>query len=116
MSAQSTRLSITRIGEKESDELSSGILAGVSVTADANVNALIVRAPAKSMPLIEELIKQLDKLPNAEAQIKVFQLKNGDSTSLTLMLQTLFGQSTTGGQTLNTTSFLHNLIYFKLDL
>ncbi|MFP6619050.1 MAG: secretin N-terminal domain-containing protein [Pirellulaceae bacterium] len=106
MSAQSTRLSIRRIGEKESDELSSGILAGVSVTADANVNALIVRAPAKSMPLIEELINQLDQLPNAEAQIKVFQLQNGDSTSLTLMLQTLFGQSTTGGQTLNTQSLL----------
>jgi len=106
VSAQSTRLSIMRIGEDEAAELNSGILAGVSVTADANVNALIVRAPAKSMPLIEELIKQLDKLPNAEAQIKVFQLENGDSTSLALMLQQLFGQPTTGGQTLNTQSFL----------
>lgn len=106
MSAQSTRLSIMRIGDGDAAELNSGILAGVSVTADANVNALIVRAPAKSMPLIEELIKQLDKLPNAEAQIKVFQLKNGDSTSLAVMLQALFGQPTTGGQTLNTQSFL----------
>ena len=99
VAARSSRLTITRIGKAGDGELDSGILAGVSVTADANVNALIIRAPAKSMPLIEELITQLDQLPNAEAQIKVFALKNADSTSLTTMLQTLFGQQTTGGQT-----------------
>lgn len=102
VAARSSRLTITRIGKAGDGELDSGILAGVSVTADANVNALIIRAPAKSMPLIEELITQLDQLPNAEAQIKVFALKNADSTSLTTMLQTLFGQQTTGGQTTNT--------------
>jgi general secretion pathway protein D len=102
VSAQSSRLTITRIGKDGSGELNSGILAGVSVTADANVNALIIRAPAKSMPLIEELITQLDQLPNAEAQIKVFALKNGDSTSLAAVLQQLFGQQVTAGQTTNT--------------
>ena len=108
VAAQSSRLSILRIGEDGQTELNSGILAGVSVTSDANVNALIVRAPAKSMALIAELITQLDQLPNAEAQIKVFQLENADATNLTIMLQTLFGQQATAGQTGNAQSFAQN--------
>ena len=42
------------------------------------------------MPLIQELINQLDQLPNAEAQIKVFQVENGDAINLTQLLQELF--------------------------
>ncbi len=55
------------------------------------------------MELIAELIAQLDRLPSAEARIKVFQLKNGDATQLGGILQQLFGlpvtagSSTTGG-------------------
>ena len=51
---------------------------------------LLVSAPAESMELIEALIRQLDQLPAAEAQIKVFTIVNGDATSLADMLQTLF--------------------------
>ncbi len=83
--------------------IESGILAGVVVTADPNVNALVVRAPTNSMDLISELIKQLDRLPEAEARIKVFHIEHGDATALATLLQQLFslpvtaGQSTTGG-------------------
>ncbi len=50
------------------------------------------------MGLIGALVKQLDKIPAAESQIKVFQIKNGDATNLTVMLQQLFGQQVTAGQ------------------
>ncbi len=75
----------------------SGLLNDVQISADANANAILVRAPIKSMDLIAALIRQLDALPQAEAQIKVFTIVNGDATMLSTMLQQLFGQSTTGG-------------------
>ncbi|MFL2870993.1 MAG: secretin N-terminal domain-containing protein [Pirellulaceae bacterium] len=103
ISPQSSKLSIQAV---MGDELiDSGILAGITVTADPNVNALVVRAPARSMPLIAELIAQLDQLPNAEAVIKVFEIINGDATSLTQMLQQLFGLEVTAGQASTTTAF-----------
>lgn len=78
--------------------LQSGILADAQVTADTNTNSLVVRAPSKSMELIAALIDQLDKLPDASAQVKVFTIVNGNATSLATMLQTLFGQAATAGQ------------------
>jgi type II secretory pathway component GspD/PulD (secretin) len=55
------------------------------------------------MGLIEALIKELDHLPNAQAQIKVFTIVNGDATSLSNMLRQLLGQTAqqTGTQAFN---------------
>ena len=75
------------------------------MTADENVNALVVRAPATAMPLIQELINQLDQLPNAEAQIKVFQVENGDAINLTQLLQELFGLQVTAGSNASSNAF-----------
>lgn len=91
----SGRLSIVTV---DGNKVESGILAGVIVTADTTNNALVVRAPAPSMTLIEKLIDELDKSPSAEAVIKVFQLKNGDATTLAQTLQGLFGLAVTAGQ------------------
>ena len=77
--------------------IQSGILSDFRVSADARNNQLIVTGPPKSMELMEELIRQLDTLPGAEAQVKVFTIVNGDATQLATMLQTLFGLQT-GGQ------------------
>ena len=75
--------------------LSSGILADVRVTADPRANALLISAPAESMPLIEALVNQLDQLPAAEAQVKVFTIVNGDAAALVEMLEMLFGETNT---------------------
>lgn len=79
-------------------KIESGILAGVIITADPSVNALVVRAPAQSMGLIAKLIEELDQLPGAEAIIKVFQLQNGDATTMAQTLQGLFGLAVNAGQ------------------
>lgn len=50
------------------------------------------------MELIEPLINELDQMPDAEAQLKVFTIMNGDATSLAATLQQVFGQSVTIGQ------------------
>ena len=76
--------------------LKSGILTDVRITADNNANALLVSAPADSMPLIEALITELDQLPAVEAHIKVFTITEGDATNLMEMLEGLFGTTTQG--------------------
>ncbi len=98
VTAPSTKLSIVGVDSRGNRIIDSGVLTDVTVSADPNVNALVIRAPARSMNLVEELIKQLDLPPNAVSQVKVFQIENGDATSLQTMLQTLFGLQATGAQ------------------
>ncbi len=43
------------------------------------------------MELMEALIHELDNLPLAEAEIKVFTIRNGDASSLMTLLSNLFG-------------------------
>lgn len=93
----STSLSIVSLDSNRGGVLDSGILAGVVVAADANANALIVRAPSTSMSLIGELIRQLDQVPGAESVVKVFTIENGDALKLTTSLQELFPADAAGG-------------------
>ena len=76
----------------------SGILTDVRITADVRSNTVVVSAPPENLELLETLIHQIDKLPAAEAQIKVFTIVNGDATSLSEMLRVLFSsQAAPGG-------------------
>ena len=79
---------ITR--NEQGELIRSAILFDVQITADANSNSLIVTGPAQSMPLVVELVKQLDRLPDAESQIKVFSLTHSDAQTIFDMLNTLF--------------------------
>jgi type II secretion system protein D len=85
----------------DGNEVSSGILAGVVINSNPSINALIVRAPSKSMPLIEALIAQLDQVSSAEAKMKVYPVVNGDASSLVTILQQAFGLPQTGTNTTN---------------
>jgi general secretion pathway protein D len=89
---------LTIVGEDGQASVESGILAGVVVTSDPSANALLVRAPAQSMELIAKLIDELDRLPSAEAKIKVYPIENGDATQLAQTLQRLYGLQVTAGQ------------------
>ncbi|MEM7457180.1 MAG: secretin N-terminal domain-containing protein, partial [Planctomycetota bacterium] len=76
-----------------------GIMFDVRISADASSNSLVVRGPEESMDLVGALIEQLDRIPDAETQIKVFQIINGDALTILGLLQQLFtGQDpNTGG-------------------
>jgi len=88
-------LTVDPLGQKV---LKSGILADVKITPDVRANSLVVTAPAQSMDLIAALIAQMDDSAASVAQIKVFQVVNGDASSLVLMLRTLLPQQTATGQ------------------
>lgn len=95
----STSLSIVNLGSPGGQVLDSGILAGATVTSDNAGNALVVRATAASMPLIAELIRQLDQAPNIDSLVKVFTIENGDALQLTTALVDLFGSDAASGGT-----------------
>lgn len=106
---KSNQLSLSTIGE-DGRKVGGAIMFDVRVTADANSNSLIVTAPDKAMDLVEELIKQLDVLPDAETQIKVFELVHGDAQTVLGVLEALFTGGTQGagggGQQVNNLSNL----------
>jgi type II secretion system protein D len=77
--------------------LTSGILTDVRITADPWNNAIIATGPSQSMDLVGELIRQLDRIPAAESQIKVFTIVNGDAQLLVQMLESLFGVTQQAG-------------------
>ncbi len=95
--ARSTMLRFISIDGDVKQGFHSGILSDVHITADSRANTLLVSAPSESMELIAALIRQLDQMPSAESQIKVFEIKNGDAVNLIQMLETLFGQTARGG-------------------
>jgi type II secretion system protein D len=73
--------------------LRSGILSDVRITPDVRTNSLVISAPAESMALLAELIRQLDS-PAVVAQIKVFQIVNGDANDMIRMLRSLLPTQT----------------------
>jgi type II secretion system protein D len=98
---RSAILRFLAVDAKGKRRLESGFLNDVRVTADMRANSIVVSAPAESIELLVTLIRTLDDIPLAEAQIKVFTIGNGDASNLMIMLQNLFTSSsqqrTTGG-------------------
>jgi general secretion pathway protein D len=92
LTTPSSTLSILAVDSEAGSLLKSGVLTGAVVTADLNSNSLVVRAPATSMPLISELVRQLDKAPGVESLVKVFTIENGDAVQLSTSLTDLFGE------------------------
>jgi len=94
---KSVALQFLTIDTKGQRRLRSGILTDVRITANPTANTLVVSGPADSMELIEAVIRQIDRPPVAQAQIKVFHIVNGDAAAQRTMLEGLF-QTTTAGQ------------------
>ena len=65
------------------------------VVADRRSNTLIARAAPRDMLEIAELVKRIDQPADAQAELKVFTIKNGDAEALADMLSSLFGTDTT---------------------
>ncbi len=89
-----TRLQMLSVDPESKGIIESGILSDLRVSSDPRSNALVVVGPPATMPLIAELIRQLDAPPGGDAQVKVFTIVNGDATQLATMLQNVFGAQT----------------------
>lgn len=81
-------LALEVMGQDGKRILKSGVLDQVQITPNARNNTLILSASADSMPLLEALVEQLDT-PAGEVQLKIFQINNGDASSLIETLRSL---------------------------
>lgn len=70
----------------------SGVMSNVVITSNERTNSVVVTAPKGSMPLIAEIIRQLDEGATQEAFVRVFTIVKGDASTLLDMLDTLFPQ------------------------
>ena len=71
----------------------------VRITSDAPSNTIQVVATEEAMALIEQIIPQLDRLPDLSSEVKVFPVINGDAQEILDTLEQIFGaqQGAAGG-------------------
>lgn len=102
-STKSTMLEFLSIDKEGQQILKSAVIDDVKITPDTHTNSLLVSASPESMELVAALIRRLDDSPPEGAQIKVFRIINGDSTSLVAMLRSLLppGAGTSSPQLAN---------------
>jgi general secretion pathway protein D len=62
----------------------------VNADFDERTNSVIVTAPGPTLEVIAKLINDLDENPIATAELKVFQLKNAEAFSVSLLLEDVF--------------------------
>lgn len=113
---RSASLRFLTVDSEAQRRLESGIVTSVRIAADERANSLVVSAPADSMELIAALIAQLDRSPDAEAEIKVFTIANGDAVALVEMLRSLFNteeDDETGGVGASSSSLVK--LQFSVD-
>lgn len=76
-----------------------GQTAGVTVTAETNSNALLVRGPADDVAEVVEMIRELDSDSTSDqAQVRVYTLKNSDAGELAGALEDMFRDITGQGR------------------
>ena len=89
----STKTTVLRLRDANGRPVAdSGILADVSITPDARINALVIAAPEKTMKMIEALVTELDGVAAAKSYVKLFQLKKADATAVQTLLFNLFSR------------------------
>ncbi|MHB9008727.1 MAG: secretin N-terminal domain-containing protein, partial [Limisphaerales bacterium] len=66
----------------------------VVAVADERSNSLVVSAPSEQMPIIEELVKQVDTNVTDVTELRVFRLKHADPQETADLLASLFPDNT----------------------
>ena len=75
--------------------IESGTMANVTVSAHAQNNVVLIRAPESCMTFVKELIALLDSA-SPEAEVKIFPIENSDAVSLEAMLTRLIPSNIEG--------------------
>lgn len=94
-SGRSAALEMLLVQPGGEEVVASGLLDSVTLTPDVRTNSIFITGPAESLPLVEQLLIQFDENPASSAQIKIFQISNGDATDLVTVLRSLFPEATT---------------------
>ncbi|MBQ7813687.1 MAG: hypothetical protein IJ387_04230, partial [Thermoguttaceae bacterium] len=85
-------LELLSVDESGQRLIQSGVMMDVEVSADVYHNQLIVNAPEDCMEFMAKLIEVLDVAPK-KAEIRFFQVRHGDASSIMQTLQSLLATS-----------------------
>lgn len=94
-SATGARASIQLLDQDGRPIATSGSLGASQITVNERNNSILVSSAPDTLPLIEQLIEQLDT-PGMVAKIKIFPVKNGDANGLVETLRSLLPAQATG--------------------
>lgn len=73
----------------------------VVASADELSNSLVVSAPESQMPIIEDLVKQVDVPVEDVTEVKVFRLKHANADETATLIKNLFPDTSTQGNRSN---------------
>lgn len=77
----------------------SGFLEDIHITPDIRTNSLILAAPSKTIELLLAMIRELDALPAARAEVNIFPLKKADARfTRDMLLQLFYGGGSSSAQ------------------
>jgi general secretion pathway protein D len=73
--------------------------AKVTASADERTSNVVVSAPADVMPVIEQVVKQLDSNPAQNQGVFIYRLRNAQAVNVQNVINNLFGAGTSTGTT-----------------
>ena len=80
-----------REGRGQQGEEITGIQGTVNMVADVRLNSIVVSTASANIPIIMELVKELDKtVPDLESSTRVIRLKNADAQNLADILSNIY--------------------------
>jgi type II secretory pathway component GspD/PulD (secretin) len=77
----------------------------VTAVADERTNSLVVSAPDDAMPVIEQLVKEIDTNAENITELRVFRLKNADPVEMADQLTSLFPDESKSDNTRSSIQF-----------
>lgn len=86
-------------GQAEPDSAAMQAVSRIVAVADERSNSLIVSAAEELMPLIEQVIREVDTSIDDITELQVFKLKYADATELSELITELFSDESTQTQT-----------------
>jgi len=76
----------------------------MEISSDTRTNAVIVKASAEYMKIVDSVVEQLDKNPTESVSTYTVQLRNADASTVARVLQDLLKGTSTSGTQLQSTN------------
>ncbi len=88
-------------GTAASTDDSAAITGKVNASSDDRTNTIVVSGPTAVLPSISRILDQIDKDQTIDTTFFVYNMKNGQAVDVEPVLNTLFGNSTSGSSSNN---------------
>ena len=78
------------VGAGQEMQVSTALRESINLTPDVRTNTVIIKAPADSMDMLEDMIRDLDASSVGSKNVRIFKLENADAAAMSVLLKDLF--------------------------